>query len=85
MRYALDILSILTVVPKTQLLLSEAVAVVDEGGSSVSTIGWCCYRTLVKCCRALITSSQNVCFMEQCAIAVLPKSLPLLFPSLFAF
>uniref|UniRef100_H3DKK3 DDB1- and CUL4-associated factor 1 n=1 Tax=Tetraodon nigroviridis TaxID=99883 RepID=H3DKK3_TETNG len=38
-RYALDILSILTVVPKTQLLLSEAVAVVDEGGSSVSTIG----------------------------------------------
>lgn len=39
MRYALDILSILTVVPKTQLLLSEAVAVFDEGGSSVSTIG----------------------------------------------
>lgn len=41
-RYALDILSILTVVPKTQLLLSEAVAVVDEGGSSVSTVGRCC-------------------------------------------
>ena len=39
MRYALDILSILTVVPKTQLLLSEAVAVFDEGGSSVSTVG----------------------------------------------
>lgn len=39
MRYALDILSILTVVPKTQLLLSEAVAVLDEGGSSVSTVG----------------------------------------------
>lgn len=39
MRYALDILSILTVVPKTQLLMSEAVAVFDEGGSSVSTIG----------------------------------------------
>uniref|UniRef100_A0A673A6J8 DDB1- and CUL4-associated factor 1 n=1 Tax=Sphaeramia orbicularis TaxID=375764 RepID=A0A673A6J8_9TELE len=38
-RYALDILSILTVVPKTQLLLSEAVAVLDEGGSTVSTIG----------------------------------------------
>ncbi|XP_056279423.1 DDB1- and CUL4-associated factor 1-like isoform X1 [Pseudoliparis swirei] len=38
-RYALDILSILTVVPKTQLLLSEAVAVLDEGGSSVSTVG----------------------------------------------
>lgn len=38
-RYALDILSILTVVPKTQLLLSEAVAVFDEGGSSVSTVG----------------------------------------------
>ncbi|MEQ2213006.1 hypothetical protein XENOCAPTIV_008143 [Xenoophorus captivus] len=38
-RYALDILSILTVVPKTQLLLSEPVAVFDEGGSSVSTVG----------------------------------------------
>uniref|UniRef100_A0A3P8R5D2 DDB1- and CUL4-associated factor 1 n=1 Tax=Astatotilapia calliptera TaxID=8154 RepID=A0A3P8R5D2_ASTCA len=38
-RYALDILSILTVVPKTQLLLSEAVAVLDEGGSTVSTVG----------------------------------------------
>ncbi|XP_038127293.1 DDB1- and CUL4-associated factor 1-like [Cyprinodon tularosa] len=38
-RYALDILSILTVVPKTQLLLSEPVAVVDVGGSSVSTVG----------------------------------------------
>lgn len=42
MRYALDILSILTVVPKTQLLLSEAVAVLDEGGSTVSTVGMCC-------------------------------------------
>ena len=40
-RYALDILSILTVVPKTQLLLSEAVAVLDEGGSIVSTVGRC--------------------------------------------
>lgn len=51
-RYALDILSILTVVPKTQLLLSEAVAVFDEGGSSVSTIGTCYqqhYQTFSKC------------------------------------
>ncbi|KAF7666708.1 hypothetical protein LDENG_00096490 [Lucifuga dentata] len=38
-RYALDVLSILTVVPKIQLLLSEAVAVVDEGGAIVSTVG----------------------------------------------
>uniref|UniRef100_A0A7N6BIG3 DDB1- and CUL4-associated factor 1 n=1 Tax=Anabas testudineus TaxID=64144 RepID=A0A7N6BIG3_ANATE len=38
-RYALDILSILTVVPKTQLLLSEAVAVLDEERSTVSTVG----------------------------------------------
>lgn len=38
-RYALDILGILTVVPKTQLLLSEPVAVLNEGGSTVSTIG----------------------------------------------
>lgn len=54
-RYALDILSILTVVPKTQLLLSEAVAVVDEEGSSVSTIGRCYqrhYQTFIKCCLA---------------------------------
>lgn len=42
MRYALDILSILTVVPKTQMLLSEAVAVLDEGGSTVSSVGRCC-------------------------------------------
>lgn len=39
MRYALDILAILTVVPKTQLLLAESVDVLDEGGSSVSTVG----------------------------------------------
>ena len=39
MRYALDILSILTVVPKTQLLLAEPVAVLDEGGSTISTVG----------------------------------------------
>uniref|UniRef100_A0A3Q2XSC2 DDB1- and CUL4-associated factor 1 n=1 Tax=Hippocampus comes TaxID=109280 RepID=A0A3Q2XSC2_HIPCM len=38
-RYALDILSILTVVPKTQMLLSETVAVVDEGGSTISSAG----------------------------------------------
>ncbi|XP_037335404.2 DDB1- and CUL4-associated factor 1-like [Pungitius pungitius] len=38
-RYALDILSILTVVPRTQLLLSESVAVLDEGGATVSTVG----------------------------------------------
>lgn len=39
MRYALDILSILTIVPKTQLLLADPVAVLDEGGSTVSTVG----------------------------------------------
>uniref|UniRef100_A0A672L6X8 DDB1- and CUL4-associated factor 1 n=1 Tax=Sinocyclocheilus grahami TaxID=75366 RepID=A0A672L6X8_SINGR len=38
-RYALDILSILTVIPKTQLLLSENVAVLDENGSTISTVG----------------------------------------------
>ncbi|KAL4655686.1 protein VPRBP-like [Arapaima gigas] len=38
-RYALDILSILTVVSKTQLLLAEAVDVLDEGGSVVCTVG----------------------------------------------
>lgn len=46
-RYALDILSILTVVPKTQLLLSESVAVFDEGGSSISTVGMCYHRSSV--------------------------------------
>ncbi|XP_045065489.1 DDB1- and CUL4-associated factor 1-like [Coregonus clupeaformis] len=39
-RYALDILSILTVIPKTQLLMAESVAVPDgEGGNAVSTVG----------------------------------------------
>ncbi|KAJ8260318.1 hypothetical protein GJAV_G00179600 [Gymnothorax javanicus] len=38
-RYALDILAILSVVPKTQLLLAEAVEVLDEGGSTVCTVG----------------------------------------------
>ncbi|TTC88577.1 DDB1- and CUL4-associated factor 1 [Bagarius yarrelli] len=38
-RYALDILSILTVIPKTQLLLTENVSVLDEGGSTISTVG----------------------------------------------
>ncbi|KAJ3586455.1 hypothetical protein NHX12_012853 [Muraenolepis orangiensis] len=38
-RYALDILSMLTVVPKVQLLLAGAVVVLDEGGSTVSTVG----------------------------------------------
>lgn len=63
-RYALDILSILTVVPKTQLLLSEAVAVVDEGGSSVSTIGRCYqqrYETFINCCLS-VTNPSKMCF-----------------------
>ncbi|CAL8367811.1 unnamed protein product [Lota lota] len=38
-RYALDILSMLTVVPKIQLLMADAVAILDEGGSTVSTVG----------------------------------------------
>lgn len=67
MRYALDILSILTVVPKTQLLLSEAVAVVDEGGSSVSTIGRCYqrrYETFMK--RFLtVTNPSKMCFFHE--------------------
>lgn len=56
MRYALDILSILTVVPKTQLLLSEAVAVFDEGGSSVSTVG----RQKKTCSKQLLQSGVTV-------------------------
>ncbi|NXX18129.1 DCAF1 factor, partial [Podargus strigoides] len=38
-RYALDVLAILTVVPKIQLQLAEPVDVLDEGGSTVSTVG----------------------------------------------
>uniref|UniRef100_A0A3B3SED2 DDB1- and CUL4-associated factor 1 n=1 Tax=Paramormyrops kingsleyae TaxID=1676925 RepID=A0A3B3SED2_9TELE len=38
-RYALDILAILTLVPKAQLLLAEPVDVLDEGGSVVCTVG----------------------------------------------
>lgn len=72
-RYALDILSILTVVPKTQLLLSEAVAVVDEEGSSVSTIGRCYqrhYQTFIKCCLAVM-NSRKMCFLKQSIIVML--------------
>ena len=39
MRYALDILAILTVVPKVQLALAETVDVFDEGGSTFCTVG----------------------------------------------
>lgn len=73
-RYALDILSILTVVPKTQLLLSEAVAVVDEGGSSVSTIGRCyqrCYQTFIKRCLAVMNLSNMCVSVKQCIIVML--------------
>ena len=39
MRYALDILAILTVVPKVQLVLADTVNVLDETRSLVSTVG----------------------------------------------
>uniref|UniRef100_A0A8C4R3X2 DDB1- and CUL4-associated factor 1 n=1 Tax=Eptatretus burgeri TaxID=7764 RepID=A0A8C4R3X2_EPTBU len=38
-RSALDVLAILSVVPKTQLLLAEPINVPDENGSYVSTVG----------------------------------------------
>ncbi|XP_053325446.1 DDB1- and CUL4-associated factor 1 [Spea bombifrons] len=38
-RYALDVIAILTVVPKIQLQLAESVDVLDESGSTVSTVG----------------------------------------------
>ncbi|XP_078517401.1 DDB1- and CUL4-associated factor 1 isoform X1 [Lissotriton helveticus] len=38
-RYALDVLAILTVVPKIQLQLAEPVDVLDDAGSTVSTVG----------------------------------------------
>lgn len=38
-RYALDVLAILTVVPKIQLQLAESVDVLDEAESPVSTVG----------------------------------------------
>ncbi|KAG7493398.1 DDB1-and CUL4-associated factor 1-like isoform X1 [Solea senegalensis] len=38
-RYALDVLAILTVVPKIQMVLAETVDVADEAGSPVSTVG----------------------------------------------
>lgn len=39
MRYALDILAILMVVPKVQLVLADTVEVLDETRSPVSTVG----------------------------------------------
>lgn len=62
MRYALDILSILTVVPKTQLLLSEAVAVLDEGGSTVSTVGRSYQNVCLSCCQALLKCGLEISF-----------------------
>ncbi|XP_036064956.1 LOW QUALITY PROTEIN: DDB1- and CUL4-associated factor 1-like [Onychomys torridus] len=38
-RFALDVLAILTVVPKIQLQLADSVKVLDEHGSTVSTVG----------------------------------------------
>uniref|UniRef100_A0A3Q1G538 DDB1- and CUL4-associated factor 1 n=1 Tax=Acanthochromis polyacanthus TaxID=80966 RepID=A0A3Q1G538_9TELE len=38
-RYALDILAVLTVVPKVQLVLADTVIVLDENRSPVSTVG----------------------------------------------
>ncbi|XP_056129384.1 DDB1- and CUL4-associated factor 1-like [Lampris incognitus] len=38
-RYALDILAILTVVPKVQLILADTIEVLDETKSPVSTVG----------------------------------------------
>lgn len=39
MRYALDILAMLVVVPKVQLVLADTVDVLDETRSPVSTVG----------------------------------------------
>lgn len=39
MRYTLDILAILMVVPKVQLVLADTVEVLDETRSPVSTVG----------------------------------------------
>lgn len=39
MRYALDILAILVLLPKVQLLLGTTVVVLDENNSPVSTPG----------------------------------------------
>jgi HIV-1 Vpr-binding protein len=38
-RFALDILAIVTVVPKVQLVLADTVEVLDETHSPVSTMG----------------------------------------------
>lgn len=47
MRFALDVLAILTVVPKIQLQLAESVDVLDEAGSTVSTVGRLCLAIFV--------------------------------------
>lgn len=39
MRYVLDIMAMLVVVPKVQLVLADAVEVLDETRSAVSTVG----------------------------------------------
>lgn len=39
MRYVLDVLSILTVVQKVQMVLADTVEVLAENGSTVPTVG----------------------------------------------
>lgn len=56
MRFALDVLAILTVVPKIQLQLAESVDVLDEAGSTVSTVGRLHHVTMlvfVSVCRCM--------------------------------
>lgn len=65
-RYALDILSILTVVPKTQLLLSEPVAVFDEGGTTVSTVGRCSHRQSSIEIRLFVSFYKHVALLHLC-------------------
>lgn len=54
-RYALDILAILVVVPKVQLVLADTIEVLDETRSPVSTVGQ--YKSLSwsnsRCTRSL--------------------------------
>lgn len=65
-RYALDILAILVVVPKVQLVLADTIEVLDETRSPVSTVGQYTSLSYTFSCSLWIFLScrwMNVCFI----------------------
>lgn len=84
MRCALDVLAILTVVPKIQLQLAEPVDVLDEAGSTVSTVGKLNVvlidRTVINCLLCVLWF--GFCFFFQLVVATLRKRVKITYTKL---